>query len=479
MLDWKVILLVDHMESHEKIDFERWFKYELKDKETHPWHLFQLLKKGSAKFAEAKDLALALQKASGATPSKIRDYATRLAKKIELFLSIEQLKHDEYRKSLYLLEIAHKRNIDKYSQGIYEQLRNNIEKGSFLDPDDYRKLFELEELNYNYTQKEDSLQRTNELFDREWTLRKLEMACVNHSHKNIFGSNTNSFLLDQVIKELTQWDLWESCSLHKVYLELYLLFSQSEQSDLSRILDFMTKNLDSKERLSFKNAYIFLLNYQIEIYNTDGADQSGQELLNIYSWGANNRIIFRDQYLPWGHYKNLVTLPLKLGQKILAEKYLESYKEYLRPQELEEAYRYCQGVYNYKTGNYGQAKKLWGKEKFEKAFYEIHARIMSWEIEYERTKDKLTNPLASDELKSLLRKLTSFIQGVEGISGNHREILLNRLNLYKRLFSSKNQQELNTLATDASSIYPLNNQKWLLSMIEQLHEEFRDEGQLV
>ena len=86
--------LLNLMDAQEKKEFERWYAYELKGRKTHPWNLFQLVKKGNKKYPSFEALGEALEKRSTATASKIRDYASNLCGKVELFLAIEALKKE-------------------------------------------------------------------------------------------------------------------------------------------------------------------------------------------------------------------------------------------------------------------------------------------------------------------------------------------------------------------------------------------------
>jgi len=380
---------------------------------------------------------------------------------------MQYMRNDEYQQNIYLLGHYHNRSLSNNFDNTYEQEKTRIEESSILEPDDFKNLFALEEQKYNHAPNRDSLDRINDLFDREWTLRKLEMACVNYSHNKIVGNENSSFMLSQMIEELPNWDKWASCHLHKVYLEIYLLFSQSEKANLKEILAFMTGHFEAKDKLSFKNAYTLLLNYQIGLYNHLGDTKSVQGLLAIYEWGLEHEIYYNGKYISSAHYKNLVTLPLKLHKQELAYKYLHSLKEKLAPGETEEIFRYCQGFYYYQTHDFHKALKEWGKEKFSHPFNEINARIMSWQIHYERAEDILVNDLEATDLLSSLIKLIPYVKKIQRISEEQRTPYINRLSLYKQLMKVKNLEDLEVLETSTRNTTPLNNQEWIFDMIDR------------
>ena len=166
---------------------------------------------------------------------------------------------------------------------------------------------------------------------------------------------------------------------------------------------------------------IFMFTIQKVVIN------QGQMLLDIYMWGLEQKTIFINGKITASHYKNLVTLPLKLGNIALGKNYLISLKEHINPNHKIEAFRYCQGAFYYYTKEFRQALRHWAQEKFQGFFYEVNSRIMSWEMLYESNEKRHSNELEEKELIISLQKLTSYIIGLEKIADQKKSVYGNRL----------------------------------------------------
>lgn len=472
MHDWKVIQLLNHMGLEQLKQFEKWLKEVLKGKETQVWHLFQILKNKPTDKLIIDSIKKALVK-KGASPNKLRGYASSLSRRIEDFLLENAIQEDKVRRELYLLKFYHDKNLQSLFDRSYKQLRPQLEKQALYTGKAYQHLYELEVLRHNIQIKNqdphkfNSLAEINKRLDQEWTLRKLELACANRSFQQIIGQESPSFLLDPMIEQLPALPYWSECSLHQVYREIYLFFTHKKPAHLFQLLEKVMPSTSKDVQEEGKVIYQLMMNLFIQEYNSRGEISVGKMLLELYSIGVKKKLLYNQEKLSWRHYKNLITVALKIGEHEQAKEVMNRYQAELSTKEKDEVLRFCKGLYHFYTGNFREAKSAWKQEKFPQIFFEIQAKIHLWEIAYEESAKPHADPRERDYLIGNLEQLLSYLEGLKGISLQQRQPYLNRIHLYQLLFQKEDMAGLAEIENKAANMYPFNSREWLLKMVEK------------
>ena len=121
--------------------------------------------------------------------------------------------------------------------------------------------------------------------------------------------------------------------------------------------------------------YSYLLNYCIRSINK-GQLEFYQETLDLYQILLKEKIIFKNNYLIQWHYKNIITVGVRLKAFEWTENFIHQYKKYLPPHERENAYAYNLAVFYYSTQQYKAALQLIYDVKFVDVTYYVGVKTI-------------------------------------------------------------------------------------------------------
>lgn len=204
----------------------------------------------------------------------------------------------------------------------------------------------------------------------------------------------------------------------------------------------------------------FALNYCIKKINA-GKSEFLHQLFELYKQALYKKILFENKILsPW-HYKNIVSVGLRIGELQWVYSFIQKYKENLPDSFRENAYVYNRAKYFFYTKNYDEVISLLQTVEYEDVFYSLDSKTMLLKVYYEQNEGYAFDLLVESFAKLLQRKTE--------ISETHKINYNNLIRFTKRLMniSHKNKPALNDLKNTVTQTPQLADINWLLNKINE------------
>ena len=393
--------------------------------------------------------------------SAYRKLEFQLGTYLEEFLSIRTFLEDESIQKLYLIKALNNRKAKKLFTMRFKKIQSKIEKEDYRDESYFwiQHYLEREKQHYLNKQisksKESIAPRINHSFDVWWMHEKLKIAINNLNHQHV----TDEIVPDLFITEILTYVQKLSRNQYpvlQIYAAIYKTLTEEEtEFDLYKII-YQSRKLFHKD--SLKDIFTTILNYYGKRFNDKGEEKFLKELFDIYQWGIEDQLIFKDGELSWDYYKNLVTIGLRLKEYDHTLEIIEKYKEFLPKEQREEAYRFNLAQYYFTQGKFRQVIRLLNT-KYSNVFYEIHARFLVLQSHYEMNND-------ADLIRNL-RSLRIFISRQKGISSFKKNTEINRIKLFVALVKAFDKDDFQNLKAKILQGEFISNRHWLLEKVEQ------------
>ncbi len=234
-------------------------------------------------------------------------------------------------------------------------------------------------------------------------------------------------------------------------------FEEHYHSLKSELLGF-SDHLRSEDQVTLFN---HLTNYANLRYRR-GHVEMLREMLDLYQAMLDRNALQDGGQLSTHHYKNLVTLALRLGDLDWAEQFILNYKKELDPALADGVFNYNMAhLYFYRT-EYRKALKLLQQVDFIDPYYRISYNLLMFKIFYECEE---TEPLFS-----LILSFRNYLSRQEELSDTQRASYLNFIRFTRALYGVKTgrKHRISHIRTQVTEARALIEKEWLLKKLEEL-----------
>ena len=361
---------------------------------------------------------------------KLKDIRSLVFKILKKFLALQEIEKNEMLWDLSLLQQLRKRNL----VSIYKSQETLIEKkltGQILNDGWIEYKFLKEKVSF-YQQSslrntEDHFQEVADSLDKFYILEKFKWTCEMLNHSRVINKKYKLHLVETIIKKLHLEHLQKpSISLYfLIYQTLTDPNNENHFYQLKQLLETETTNLSKEEAVVF---YSYAQNYCISKINK-GESVYMQELFEIYEQLLLNDLLLENNELAHPHYKNIVTLGLRLKKYDWSLNFIETYKNQINSDIRENAYHFSLASWYYEQENYEQVINLLLNVNFSDIYYEISSKYILLKVYFD-----------SGEIQPLNYLVISFeryIRRNKSISPQNRQGILNFLSVLKKLVKIK------------------------------------------
>lgn len=394
--------------------------------------------------------------------SKYRKLEFQLNTYLETFLATQAFLEDKMTRDLFLIKSLNKHKASKLFDAKLKKIKSRLEKKPIRDESYFRIQYQLDRENQHFRYKKllkakgSIAPLLSDSFDTWWLHEKLRIAISNLNHEHVTGKHVPNPLFEEILAYVRKLPFDKHPVLH-VYRVLYeTLALGSLDLDLHAII-YKQKELFREDAL--KDIFTTTLNYYGRLVSTTGKQEHLEKLFELYKWGFEDQLVFKDGFLIWDHYKNFTTIGLRLKKYSIIFEFIEQYKNHLPEDYREEAYRFSLAQYYFTQHNFKQVIKLLNL-KFSNVYYELKARLLVLQSHYELASD-------SEDLLRNLRSLRIFIQRQKTISDGKKETEINRLKFFEKLIKAYSMKDYNQLFSQISKSKSLSNKQWFLEKIEK------------
>ena len=400
-------------------------------------------------------------------------YSFRL---LERFLTQEQFQEDSALGKALLLQQLRKRGQYVHYERVLQLMENELEKAPLKDSDFYHRQFiSASEADAYYTQlslhqKDLRIQAKQDNLDYFYLSQKLRDACEMLVRSKILKVNYATSLLESVIKEIAQN---ESKYIHIpaiiIYYRIYQMLLHDNVQHYHDILPMLAQNetLFSKEELH--GIYNYLQSFSIQEFNR-GNSNFEKAYFQLYQLQLEKDLLLEKGYLSEWHYKNIVTVGTRLGENDWVYWFIEQYKDKLKPNKRENAYRFNLASYAYAMQDYDKVLDLLLTVEYKDSRYIQGVKALLLRTYYDLEEE--------EALYSLIDSFRQYIKRDKNISDARKKGFSNLLKFTKRVFVLKQKKEYTALDNiqkeqlkllkKIESTAPIFNQTWLLDKVNKL-----------
>ena len=326
-----------------------------------------------------------LRKVSGKTVQNLRQLAVLFsytARMLDKFLAIESLEdHD------YLLEVhTFKKLRDKKLNDVYLKRYKGIEKNFNSMHSSERKFYfkrylYADEANEYFTDQfrhttDNKLVLKQRLLDHFYLTEKLKdlnhQAWRNKALQLDEVSPLSNAVLSYVSSHLEEYNATPHVV---VYYHAYVMVSQSDDQSYFKLLEKIEEFENNFNFSELKDLYSSLQNYVIIRVN-DGYEPFWQELFNLLRLQLDKKMLHQNQYLIEWHYKNIVSVGLRLEETDWVINFIETNRSELDPKVEENAYSFNLATYHYHVGNFDEVQNLLLHVEYTDIRYSLGAKTL-------------------------------------------------------------------------------------------------------
>lgn len=402
--------------------------------------------------------------------SIIFTYSSKLLKE---FIIIEKNKEEiTWNNLLYINELRKQKALQQLEKQLYktnQQLQKQPERNATFHYWQYQLLGEqdsLQVLNNQHIQ-DDLLSQKQRQLDYFYLAEKLRDACEMQVRRSIIQTDYKTRLLDAVLKEVGENQTeYISIPIVIIYYQLYQLLTKKDATDFQIVKQTLQQTEQYFLTTELRTIYNYLQNFCIAQINL-GAASFLVELFEIYKNQLDKRLLLENETLSEWHYKNIVTVGLRLREMEWTRDFIEIYQTQLPAESRENAYLFNLASYFYAATDYDQTLELLNRVEFKQEQYNLGAKALLLRTYYDKGEDELLLSLTNAFRQFLGRNrsinsqrvlaLRNFVRLVRAVAKLRMEVeFIDQKELHQR----KKELEKMILETDN-----MVNKDWLLKRL--------------
>jgi hypothetical protein len=457
----------------ERAQFLRWLEAELGPRQAYLQQLAQLLVAATPPIPTETHFWARLYPDQPYDDGRLRKLLRDLSQQLETYLSIQAFRRDEGALDQFLLRELNRREAPDLFRKALRRIETRLQRLPGHTPDYYRQRYELEverqhlEVRLGHPAVSSSPASSTDpfaglstpkraalAFDGWWTLEKLHLALVDLNLQHIYGHSPPAFLVTPLLEQLPQLPLYAKDPWFSILHEAYQTLSGEFPKAFDRLMGDLKQHQLSLPDSELRFLHSLLLNHSVRGLNRQGSREMARRIYELYEWAIEAGFILLEGQLPRQHYKNLITISLRIEDFQRAWHYLHMYQPLLPEEVREDAFMFNLANYHYACAEYGKVVQLVSGRRFQRTFEEIHARANMLQAQYELEQDR-------EWLVTQLESLIRYVRDRRDLSDLHKKSYLNRLRLFRRLLQANGFEELARLASDIETTEPIDHPDWL------------------
>lgn len=402
----KLITILKYFNKSDFNHFQKYITSPYFNKSQQLIHFFQIIEKG---IKSPKETALEKERVwkklfpeQKYNDVRFRKLCSDFLKLVEGFLSQQVYDEDKLQKAANLIESVGSRGIEKLYPSAIRIANNESEKYLFEDSDFYFKQYQIQKNYYEIIQHEfkhsekQNLGKIDNYLDKFYLSEKLRYFCASLSQKQR-GAHEYELSFEAEVIKLIKSKSDNLTPPEAIYFQIYLTLVEGD--DVNHY--YKLKQLLKKHGLKFqsiegKTLYDSAINYCVKKTN-QGLANFLEELFDVYKDYLEKELIYIHGELDPFHFKNIVTIALRLGKYEWTENFIKTNKERIPSSSRENAYIFNLAKLYYYKKEYSEVISLLQAVEYEDIVYSLSSKSLLIAIYYE-----------TDEIEPLYSLLESF-----------------------------------------------------------------------
>lgn len=308
-----------------------------------------------------------------------------------------------------------------------------------------------------------------QLIDSFYLIAKLKYLCASLNAGRVFQEKDS--YLEDIISKLSRHSL---PPVGEAFYQSWQLLNHPNPGagPVQELLLFLEKESASFLPTDRSDLYTLLLNSSIRGM-TQGKANFEHLVDRIYAAMLRHELLTRSGRIPGSHFKNIVSIKVRVGKLDEAQAFIESYQSLLPEAEKDILLAYTQGLLCFHRKDYRQAiVKFRGivRNTAEDLFWGLEARNMLWKSYFEGFED--LKPEEHEEMLNLYHSFRQYVARNTRVSTYHKSAYENFIRIFNRLIQVGDQKlwvktvpDLENLLAETTKTEPIVHKKWLLAAI--------------
>lgn len=365
---------------------------------------------------------------------RLRYVLTYLSQATERFLIWKALEKEPMQQSQLLLSELQARGLDKAFQQHHRNAEKLLEAKPLRDTSYFRQRLQLEESLYRQATRAGErstgqiLARVVTTTDTVYLAMRLKFACELLNRKNVLSDTVTTAATDAFIASIEP-ELVEAEPVLAVYFHIYhTLIAGPQEAHFDSLKSILATESHLFRDQELRDVYVFAQNFCIRQINL-GNTRYLTELYQTYLALLEKGLLLEGDTLAQFHFKNIVTVALRLQEFDWVEHFITQHKNYLEPDLRKNAVNYNLASLHFARKEYGHARRLLLSVEFTDVYYHLDANTLLLKTYYE---------LADVEpLLSLVATFRTFLRRNRKISDYQRKTYLNLVKFVLKLVRVK------------------------------------------
>lgn len=359
-----------------------------------------------------------------------RKNCSDLLKLIESFLAQQVYEENPIHKANYLIEAVGKRKMEPLYNSTKKSAKRLSEKQLYHNGDFYlyqyqveRNFYDMITLEHDRTVKR-NVEAVLDNLDRFYLSEKLRYSCSVFSQTSMVSHEYKLLFIDEIIQHINKYG-YKDVPPVAIYFQIYLTQIESDKTEhyfkLMKLLNEFGDNFPKNES---EFIYTTALNYCVRKLN-QGSRKFLEEYFNVFVILLKKELLLVDGELsPW-HFRNIVSIALRLGKFSWTEEFIHSYKVYLPKSMRDNAVSFNTAMLYFFQKKHDKVVELLQRVEYEEFTYNLNSKSMLLQTYYET--DEI------EPLYSIMDSFRTYLNRHKEFSANKRIHFTNLIKFTKKL----------------------------------------------
>jgi len=395
---------------------------------------------------------------------KYRRLSSDLTKHAYSFLALKRFKNAPLVEKTFLLEALNDSALTKQYERVSRSLLEQEVETGIRDTEYYYYHHLIFDNQYQFKAKLrvdflEDFQLADHHLDCYYFLSKLKNYCAELGNKNFMSIEQGIKVLPKLLTYLETESFLEIPSIKAYYLVAKMLQATDEDGYFFELKAFLFKEIVFSKK-DLNELFTHLMNYCVVKINKGNADFYYQ-LFDLYKEALQKEAIIEKERLDFQHYKNIISIGLKVKEYHWVEQFIQDYTQFLSPDKRENALNH-----NLANVYFSQQKYAQVIEQLSTVNYKSHIYALGGKTILLKTYFELKEYQALD---SLIDSFRIYIRRNKLISRAVQQQYLNMLRFVKKIVRvlPNDRNAINKIKEQVEKCKTLMAKKWILEKVEE------------
>ncbi len=398
---------------------------------------------------------------------KYRRICSDLTKLAYRFLSVETLEKDAIASSAKLLGGLNSVELHKHYLTALRNLRREQERDEIRNADFHFYKFQSEYESHVHLERMkasrktlSNLQASDRHLDMFYLINKLKHYCDSLNYKTFLNIGIDIRLLPALLQFIEENGYLEDPAV-EIYYVISKTINDRENSDwYYKLVGLLETHFRIFPKTELRMLYVYATNYCIQHINL-GEKSFYRELYQLYFTLLEKRIIFSDaDELDERHFKNIITLGIRLGDFEGVEGVIREYTPLLKKEHRDNAFTFNLAQMYHAKGEFGKVIEQLRTVEYQDIFYALGSTLLLLKTYYELGEHTA--------MEAHIDSFRIYLRRNKLVAGSVKTQYLNFLRFVKKMYSLPRyaETEVIKLREKIKDTKLIINKEWLLMKLE-------------